>query len=264
MSNRELVVIKHGSSSVENANGIGIDQAKVNFHAAQHALLRANGMDTVEVGSGATVEGKEYVSELGLNIEDFESTELASFGTAGQIMHWQAACRPHGIGVGQVLSTHEQIDDKAAGKNITEGILSMSRKGALVVVNESDIAAFDEMDEYKKSEIAKKRGEPDIEPDNDWLAAHLAISLGASRLLLLGNMHGLKVNGTIVREVAVADIPDLLDHCEASSNSGRGGMESKLLAAAKAAEASIDVRIGSALITLPYLLSHNDATRVVQ
>ncbi|MEK7594783.1 MAG: hypothetical protein AAB436_04050 [Patescibacteria group bacterium] len=263
-NSRELVVLKHGSSSVENSDGMGINQDRVNFHVAQHRLLRANGMDTVEVSSGGTVDGKEYATELGLDIADYENSELAALGTSGQIAHWREAGRPHALPVAQVLSTHEQIDEEAAGKNITEGILSLTRKGALVVVNESDIAAFEEMNEYEKSVVAKEQGETDVEPDNDWLAAHLAISLGASKLLLLGKMHGLTVEGKIVRELHVDDIPEMLTHCDGSSRSGTGGMASKLLAAEKAARAGIDVRIGHAFIDLNYLLSHNDATRVVQ
>lgn len=264
MSNREIIAIKHGTSVVENDDGIGTDQAKVDFHVRQHARLRRRGFDTVEIASGAVVEGKEYVLEAGYAMEDFDESELAIYGTSRQIGHWEAAARPYDILVGQVLGTHSEIDDSSEGKQIIGRILTATRKGSLVVLNENNAAASDEMEEYESGETAKRRGDDDAEADNDWMAAHLAIAMGAKTLLLLTNVDGLKVDGKVVSELSVYDIPEMLAYCDGSSASGTGGMHSKLRATQRAARAGIQVILGNAFTDVRQLLDGEAGTRVVQ
>ncbi len=264
MNTNESVVIKHGSSVVEHDDGIGLDQAKIDFHVRQHDRLRRRGFSTSEVASGAVVEGKEYVLELGKDLDDFDDNELAMHGTARQLRHWEDAARPHDMSIGQVLATHQEIDDSSAGKQIIKRILSVTRRGGLVVVNENNAAADDEMEEYEDGEKAKMHGEDDAEADNDWLAAHLAIAVGAKTLALLTNVDGLKIKGKLVREIRVYDIAEMLTYCQGSSNSGTGGMNSKLRATQRAAEAGIDVVIGNAFTDIRHLVDGDAGTRVVQ
>jgi glutamate 5-kinase len=265
MSGKEIVAVKHGSSVSEEYNHIGINQAKTNSHGSQHNNLRQAGFDTIEIASGAVVEGKEKMRRLGRQIGDFTEEELAIAGTAGQIRHWEVACEPYGIAIGQVLATHAEIDDTAEGTHIIENIKSATSKGMLVVLNENNAAAIRELIAYEQGQEARKRGEDDQEADNDWLAAHTAISVGASSLLLLTNKHGFEVDNEIVPEIKVADIPDMLQYCGDPSKSGTGGMDSKLLAAGKAAEAGVDVILGNAFVDYRALLAGDlVCTRVVQ
>ena len=265
MNGRETVAIKHGASVSEEYNHIGINQAKTNNHGRQHYNLRQAGFDTIEIASGAVVEGKEKMRRLRLRIEEFSEEELAIAGTAGQIRHWEMACEPYGIAIGQVLATHEEIDDTAEGTHIINNIKSATSKGMLVVLNENNAAAIKELVEYEQGQEARKRGEGDSEADNDWLAAHTAISVGASSLLLLTNKHGFEVDDEVVPEIKVADIPDMLQYCGDPSESGTGGMDSKLLAAGKAAEAGINVILGNAFVDCRALLAGDlVCSRVVQ
>ncbi len=265
MSNNEMIVMKQGSSSSENSGGIGLDQTKIDFHVQQHVNLRNEGIDTVDVASGAVVAGKEQVLEFGRQVEDFDDNELALLGTSRQISHWEQAARPHGLMIGQVLGTHRQIDDSAEGRQIVERIGKVTRKrGVLVVLNENNAAASEEMKEYEESEAAKQQGEEDAEADNDWLAAHLAIALGASTLLLLSNIDGFKIGHKVTREIKVYDVADMLAHCKGTSSSGTGGMRSKLRAAERAARAGINVIIGNASIDCRRLLIGDAGTRIVQ
>ncbi len=261
---KEIIVTKHGSSSGENANGIGLDQVKHNFHAMQHRNLRHEGFDTVEVASGAVVAGKAEVLAFGRRVEEFDDNELAMLGTARQMRHWRIAGRRSGILVAQVLGTHQEIDDSAEGKQIITRISSAARKGVLVVLNENNAAASEEMAEYEEGVAAKQHGENDAETDNDWLAAHTAIALGATTLLLLSNIDGFKERGRVRREIKVYDVAAMLDHCEIVSRSGTGGMKSKLRAAERAARAGINVIIGSSSIDCRRLLVGDAGTRVIQ
>ena len=262
---KEIIMVKHGSSSNENDNGIGTDQSKVNSHARNHNWLRREGFDTIETASGAVVEGKEYLFALGAHTDDYNIRELALHGTAGQVSHWQKACEPYGIPVGQVLATHDEIDDDAEGKAIISNMLSATRRGSLILLNENNAASTLEMDEYEKSSEARRDVEFDAEPDCDLLAAHAAKATGASVLLLLSNIDGLMVKGEVRKEVKTYDVLDMLPYCIGKSRSGsKDGMKSKLLAAKKAAEAGMLVIIGNAFVDTRYLLSGDLGTRVIQ
>lgn len=267
----ELVVMKHGSSVVGNANQIGMDQSKVDFHALQHVRLRAEGVQTIEVSSGAAVAGKEYMQEMGENPkgDNYSTAEWAVYGTARQLRHWEYAARPHGILVGQILATHQEIDDNigqfSPGVFMVKMIRDMTWDKSLIVANENDAAAIEEMEEWMNVLDAKFRGEADPESDNDWLAAHLAIATGATALLLLTNEDGFKVDGEVVPELAIEDIDSMLEHCyNTEDDGGTGGMKSKLLATEKAAEAGIQVVIGNAFTDVRHMLEGEAGTRVVQ
>jgi len=269
MITNELVVVKHGSSVVEHDDGVGLDQAKIDFHLRQHMRLRARGFDTTEVASGAVVEGKEYVlHEMGQHIDDYSTHELAIFGTARQMRHWEEAGRHHRLTVGQILASHEEIDSDigqfSPGATMVKMISDATGTESLVVTNENHAVASYEMDQYVYGLNAKVRGESNPESDNDWLAAHLAMALGAKTLLLLTGVDGLKVEGRVASEVHVYDIPEMLAHCHGTSEAGKGGMASKLLAADRAARAGVEVVIGNAFTDVHHLIDGDAGTRVVQ
>jgi glutamate 5-kinase len=267
MSGTEIIMMKHGSSSVENANHIGINQDKINFHVTQHVRLRESGLLTVETASGATVEGKEYALEIGKSLEDYDDDiEFAQEGTARQVRHWEEAARPYGISVKQALLTNYAIDaeiDSQEKKLIIPGVLKAVKKGSLVVINEDPFAADEEMEEYEESQIAQEQDKEDVEPDNDGLASHASIAIGAAALLLLSNVQGLKINGKVRRIVRVEEIDEMILHCDGASQSGKGGMKAKLLAAEQAARAGIHVVIGSAFIDDVGRLLEGDAGTTV-
>jgi glutamate 5-kinase len=272
MSNNEFVVVKHGTSVVENHNQIGLDQAKIDFHVLQHMRLRAMGFDTTEVASGAVVEGHEYViEEMGENIEYFSDPDLAIFGTARQLQHWQRAGRHHGLAVGQVLATHGELNGNiergSAGELMVRQIRGLTWDESLIVTNENHAAALVEIEPYSEGRNAQAYPEihgPDGEADNDWLAAHIAMATGATTLLLLTNVDGLKVDGKVMPEICLEDIALMLEHCGDKHGTGSGGMESKLLATERAAETGIEVIIGNAFTDVRRLLEGEAGTRVVQ
>jgi glutamate 5-kinase len=263
MSN-DLAVIKHGSSSVENYNGIGMNQARLNFHMLQHLRLRESGLVTVEVSSGAAVEGAEYALEMNESIEGIDATELAQHGTSRQTRHWEKAAAPHGIIVIQGLVTNLEIDSQESKLIVPSVLKAASNKRRLVIINENPIASKEESEKLQASQEAEEEGEEDSEPDNDWLAAHVAVATGAKTLMLLSNVGGLKVDGEIRREVRIDEVAEMIKHCVGTSRSGKNGMRGKLLAAQMAAEAHVDVIIGHAFTDAQRLLDGHEGTRVLQ
>jgi glutamate 5-kinase len=165
--------------------------------------------------------------------------------------------------VSQVLATHSEIDDKSEGKAIIKGAHDDVDLGIIPVFNENNAASEVELEEYDRGESAKQEGQLDAGADNDWLGAHVAISMASSALLLLTNKNGFEIDGKVEEEIRTCDIPEMVKHCNGTSGSGTGGMGSKLRAAGRAADAGIHVVIGNAF-TDSRLVLKGEGTRVVQ
>lgn len=262
MSGLDIVVMKHGSSTVENDDGIGIDQYKVDLHVAGHLMLHSVGIATVEVSSGAVVEGREYVTEHGRDPASFSDVQLAKFGTPRQMFHWQNAAARHGLLAEQILATHHDIDEIPTKPFIIAGIRLSASMGIVPVINENNAADDTETRILEQSERAE--GDRQFAADNDWLAAHLAIAIGAKALLIFTDREGFEIDGVVQREIKISDLPEMERHCQEQSMSGTGGMFGKLNAAAKAAQNGIDAIIGSSIESPFNLLRGASGTRVVQ
>ncbi len=259
----EIIVKKHGSSVVQNENGIGLDQNKIESHMLNHKRLRDDGYNTVEVASGAVVAGREVVVESGRNLDIFDNRSLAKLGTSRQIRNWANAGHNHNILVSQILATHDEIDDKAEGSQIILGVHEDLERGILTVLNENNAASSTELNIFNIAEQKKVSGLEDDGADNDWMAAHFAISLGATMLFFLTDRMGFEVNDKIMPTIKTYDIPDMISHCQGTSENGTGGMGSKLRAAGKAADAGIHVVIGNAFVDSRSFLD-GEGTTVVQ
>lgn len=261
MSESEIVVVKHGTSVVQNRLGTGLDQDRINRHLYKHVEMHQMGFETVEVASGAVMAGIEYAIESGLDPTTLSTIQLAKMGTARQMVYWQTAGRYFGLAVEQVLATHDEISDAAEGSFIVEGIRQAAALGILSVVNENNATGNYET---KLLEMGIRSDGDSPKADNDWLAAHLAISTNAKKLLLLTNTNGLLDGHEVVSEIRVDDIPEYLNICNTKDPSGTGGMKEKLTAAGRAASDGIEVLIANAFAETYDLLEGNVGTRVVQ
>src|SRR5207344_2342129 len=96
-------------------------------------------------------------------------------GQSGLMWHYEQAFKRHGILVGQVLLTGQDISDRARYLNARNTLLALLGFGVLPIVNENDTVAVDEI----------KVG------DNDNLAALVAHLIDADLLILLTDVDGL-------------------------------------------------------------------------
>lgn len=259
MSYENFAILKHGTSSLQAIYGQPWTESSVNFFIDQHEILRNEGFMTAEVSSGAFVEGLDYIQRIGRLAGDFTDDEITGFGTDGQIVRWKEAAGPVGIPVQQVLVTHKEIHDAKEGAKIVKTIQGLAQKDVLAVINENPAADDSELKEMEEG------------GDNDWMAADVAITTGATHLVLLTDVDGFKVGGEVLDEIKVADIPEMLQYCAAIGIDGiaedkrsKGGMKSKLLAGGKAANAGVEVVIGRAFSHISKLVEGEAGTRVVQ
>lgn len=182
------------------------------------------------------------------------------------MMHFSEACRPHNLFAVPALFTNRELDDPSEGEVITSGMHLVENERLFIVINENPFAATEESKRLEKAKEAKKQGGEYIDPDNDRLAAHAARENGAKVLMLLSNVNGFKTkDGKLVRKIKVENVDEMIaKHCVGKSNSGKGGMKTKMLAAKMAAEAGIEVVIANAFNDYRRLLEGEGGTRVVQ
>lgn len=213
------IVLKIGSSSLTAADA-GLDLDVVTALGDQIAALRRAGSEVVLVSSGAVAAG---ITPLGLSVRPTDlgrQQAAASVGQGALIHAYTTALAPHGLPVGQVLLTPDDIIDRRRYLNARTTFSELLRLGAVPVVNENDTVVTDEL----------RFG------DNDRLAALVASMLGAGLLVLLSDVEGLHDGDPATGAPLMDRVEDLSALGErhrggSSSAIGTGGMASKLEAA---------------------------------
>ncbi len=183
------------------------------------------------VSSGAIALG---LPRLGLTARPRSLPKLQAASALGQARLqgvWDEALGRQGLAAAQVLLTASDLADRAAYLNARNTLAALHALGAVPVVNENDATATDEI----------------TFGDNDALAAQVAILVRARLLVLLTEVDGVysRAPGTPGAELlelgAEAGTAELGD----GSPLGKGGMQSKILAAELAASAGIPTVIAA-------------------
>lgn len=210
-------VVKLGTQLLTGA-GASLDAAFIGNVADQVAGLRARGVRVTLVSSGAIACG---VSELGLTQRPTDLAKLQAVAAVGQqrlMEHWRTAFARHQLHVAQILVTRQDIDSRQRFLNLRNTLLAAQELGAVPVINENDTVSTDELVKITFG-------------DNDILAASVAHALRADLLVLLTIVDGLlDAAGNPVRLVRSIDEARKLVRDEKTA-AGKGGMDSKLLAA---------------------------------
>ena len=222
------LVVKVGSGLITTP-AAGADQGRIDALADEIAAAR-DGREVVLVSSGAIVTGmaRLALSERPQSIP--EKQAAAAVGQSALMWHYEAAFKRHGIAVGQVLLTAEDIADRARYLNARNTLQALLRFGVLPVVNENDTVAVEEI----------KVG------DNDTLSALVASLIDADLLVLLTDVDGL-YTGDPRRDPGARKL-DTVDAItdevmrlvwDRADSISVGGMATKLTAGQKAAASGI-------------------------
>jgi glutamate 5-kinase len=230
-TNRQLLasarrwVIKIGSALLTN-DGRGLDGAMMDAWVTQVATLRAQGLEIVLVSSGAVAEGMARLAWKERPKAMHELQAAAAIGQMGLVQAYEQRFQKHGLRTAQVLFTHEDVKDRQRYLNASGTLRTLIRLGAVPIVNENDTVATDEI----------RLG------DNDTLAALTVNLVEADVLVILTDQAGLfeadprsNPESRLVHEGKAGD-PALMAMAGGSAGElGRGGMRTKLSAAAQAA-----------------------------
>ncbi|NHC45093.1 glutamate 5-kinase [Motilibacter aurantiacus] len=231
----DRLVVKVGSSSLTTSGG-GIDDGRVRALVDALAARVRAGSEVVLVSSGAIAAG---LSPLGLarRPRDLATQQAAASVGQGMLMHrYTSAFEEHGVRVGQVLLTAEDVIRRSHYRNAQRTLYRLLALGVLPVVNENDTVATHEI----------RFG------DNDRLAALVAQLVHADALVLLSDVDGLydghprNPGARLIPEVANAAALDHVDVGGVGSGVGTGGMVTKVEAARIATGAGIPTLLAAA------------------
>ena len=230
------VVVKVGSSSLTSLAG-GLDPARLDALVDALAARRAAGSQVVLVSSGAIAAG---LAPLGLPRRPRDLATQQAAAAVGQLLLAQAygaSFARHGRAIGQVLLTADDMVRRAHYRNAQRTLERLLGLDVLPVVNENDMVATDEI----------RVG------DNDRLAALVAHLVGADALVLLSDVDGLydgdprQPGSRLVAEVGSLTELDAVQVARPAAGSlGRGGMATKITAAAMASASGVPVLLASA------------------
>jgi len=222
------VVVKVGSSSLTTPDGM-VDDTALQALVDGLAAHRERGAEVVLVSSGAIAAGLEPLG-LTRRPRDLATQQAAaSVGQGRLLARYTAAFGRHGVRVGQVLLTAEDVIRRSHYANARRTLYRLLQLGVLPVVNENDTVATDEI----------RFG------DNDRLAALVAHLVHADALLLLTDVDALYDRAPSqpgARRIAVVRRPEDLDGValgRSGSRVGTGGMVTKVEAAGIATTAGI-------------------------
>jgi glutamate 5-kinase len=228
------LVVKVGSGLI-TAPAKGADARRIAALAADIAAIH-EGREIVVVSSGAIATGASRLALPARPRSIPEKQAAAAVGQSALMWHYEAAFKSHGMMVGQVLLTAQDIGDRARYLNARNTLLALLRFGVLPIVNENDTVAVEEI----------KVG------DNDNLSALVAGLIDADLLVLLTDVDGLytddpTLNATARKIDTVEEVTEEIGRMVGGRMGAGsvGGMATKLQAAQKAAASGIPMVIGS-------------------
>jgi glutamate 5-kinase len=231
------LVVKLGSSIVADESG-EVRLAVLERLCDQLAQLHHEGAEVVVVTSGAIARG---MGVMGIEIRPRAVDELQAASAVGQGKLYQVydeLLRARDVPTAQVLLTFFDMSARTHYINARQTLSRLLQWRVVPIINENDTTATDEISFG----------------NNDFLAAQVAILVGAGLLLLLTDAAGvftadprLQPDASLVG--AVSD-PQALEGFQiglGTSPLGSGGMRSKVLAAEMATAAGIPAVIASGL-----------------
>ncbi|MDQ1294289.1 MAG: glutamate 5-kinase [Actinomycetota bacterium] len=215
------LVVKVGSSSL-TVRGKGLDHERLDALVDVLAARQAAGTQVVLVSSGAIAAG---MTPLGLRRRPRDLSTQQAAASVGQgilMARYTQAFARHGLQVGQVLLTTEDLVRRTTYANARRTLWRLLGLGVLPIVNENDTVANDEI----------RFG------DNDRLAALVAQLVQAEVLVLLSDVDALydgPPNRPGAARVPLITGPDDLQDIQLGSAGaagvGLGGMVTKVDAA---------------------------------
>ena len=230
------LVVKVGSSSLTDAGGGALDEQRLVELVDVLARRRLAGGQVVLVSSGAIAAG---IAPLGLTKRPWDlatQQAAASVGQGALVAAYQRAFGAHGLTVGQVLLTADDVTRRSHYTNARRTLDRLLELGIVPIVNENDTVATHEI----------RFG------DNDRLASLVAHLVHADGLVLLTDVDALydgpptKPGAKRVPTVVGGAGLDSIVIGGTGSSIGSGGMLTKVEAASIANAAGIPAVLTSA------------------
>jgi glutamate 5-kinase len=222
------LIVKIGSALLVDAQSGDLRQDWLDALALDVARLRRGGRDVMIVSSGSIALGRRALKLPDGDLSLERSQAAAAVGQIRLARAYEAALAPHGITTAQVLVTLEDSTNRRRYLNTRATLATLLSLDVVPIVNENDTVATDEI----------RFG------DNDRLAAQVAGMAGADLLVLLSDVDGLySANPNMINGAEhIAFVEEITPAIEAMagdalSETAKGGMKTKLMAAKTATAA---------------------------
>jgi glutamate 5-kinase len=223
------IVIKLGTSTVTDAQG-GVCAERVEPIVSGIARLMREGRQVMLVSSGAVGLGR---SLLGLHVSRLKDMAVKqACAAAGQSLLMESYKQRFdalGQKVAQVLLTEEDFSNWGRYSNLRRTMERLLGFGVLPIVNENDTVSTAELEIVSGARQAAFS-------DNDRLAALVMSGMEADALVLLTNVDGFLRKRGGAKQAALETFveritPEIKAEAAGPSESGRGGMTTKMEAA---------------------------------
>ncbi len=232
------IVAKLGTSLLTGGKN-NLDMSIMKSLVSQSAGLHKDGLELVIVTSGAVAAGR---SKMGLTgkIKGIPYRQmLAAVGQSRLMSVYENLFNEYGITIAQALLTRRDLSDRPSYLNARNTLLALLKRHVIPIVNENDVVAVDELHDARFG-------------DNDNLSAMVANLVDADLLILLTDIEGLYTadprshpSATLIPEVRNIDAEIEQLASDTVSETGTGGMITKIEAAKFAAACGITVVIAS-------------------
>ncbi len=235
-------VIKLGSSSIASGDGLALDV--IAGLVAQIAAAQRAGHEIILVTSGAARLGRRLLAfeesstsaapaELarGADLPKPPAIDFAFPAAVGQpalMALYRQLATAVGVEVCQILVSRSDLASPRAMGDLGQLLREATGRGLLPVVNGNDAT------------------DPLSALDNDQVAVAVAVAAEASRLLFLTDVRAAYRDASLTEAIARLTPAEARAVRVTTAGSGRGGMGSKLAAAARAACCGVECIIGSA------------------
>ena len=243
------IVVKVGSRVLVDETGKP-DHGRISSLVSGLAAMHDAGHEMILVSSGAIAAG---IEALGFETRPDTLPGLQMAAAVGQTRLMSLYSHLFGqkhIKVGQILLTDDLLKIDERRTNAKNTLLNLIEHRIVPIINENDTVATEEI----------------TFGDNDLLASLVAVLVGADALILLTTTNGLKDdNGERVPFVERVCEDILALDKGANGHLSTGGMKSKLMSAAKAAESDIPVVIadGQSDGIIQFILAGNDVGTLI-
>ena len=231
------IVIKLGSSVVADRDG-EVREGVLARACDAVAELHGSGAEAVIVTSGAIARGIRTM-QLPQRPRTVGELQAASAVGQGKLYRvYDELLRERSVTSAQVLLTFFDMSARTHYLNARQTLSTLLSWRVLPVINENDTTATDEISFG----------------DNDFLAAQVAVLIGADELVLLTDIDGLftadpriRPDAKLIEDVADPAVLEDLEIGHTTSPLGSGGMRSKVVAADMATAAGIATTICNGL-----------------
>ena len=250
LRDKKRIVIKIGTSNLTHAETGHVDLLKLEKYVRVFTDIRNRNKEVIIVSSGAVGAGRKALGIAERPRELAVTQACSAVGQAQLMMIYQRLFAEYNQTIAQILVTKNVITNGGTRANTLRTLEQLLAMGVIPIMNENDVVSTDEI-------------QGDNFGDNDTLSAYVAELVEADLLIILSDIDGLYTDDPRKTEDAVfiqcvREIDGRIEEMAkgVQSDSGTGGMTTKIAAAKIAMAAGIDMVIanGDRVYNIPDIL----------